>query len=51
MGCCSPNYRNQVNDQEEEINQKGKDSLPNLVKIIASLIIIGGIGAAFLMQR
>jgi hypothetical protein len=46
MGCCSPNYRKTVNEQEEEINQKGRDQLPIFIKIIAVIIMaIGGIVA------
>lgn len=48
MGCCSPNYRKIVNEEEERINQKGRDSLPLMAKAIIGLIIIGGIVIAFL---
>lgn len=48
MGCCNPNYRKTVNEKEEELNRKGKDSVPLLAKIIILLIITGGILALFL---
>lgn len=40
MGCCSPNYRKTVNEEEEKINQKGLDKLPLLVKIIIIALIV-----------
>lgn len=43
MGCCSPNYRKTVNEQEEIINQKGTDTPPLTLKIVLTLIFIGGI--------
>jgi hypothetical protein len=49
MGCCSPNYRNTVNEHEEKINQNEKDSLPILAKIIIALITLGAVGAAFFL--
>lgn len=48
MGCCNPNYRKVVNEQEEQINQKGSDSLPLTAKIIILLITTGGLLAIFL---
>jgi hypothetical protein len=39
MSCCKPGYREVVNEQEQKINEKGKDSLPLFVKIIAFLIV------------
>lgn len=41
MSCCKPGYREVVNEKEEEINEKGKDTLPLSVKVIAFLIIAG----------
>jgi hypothetical protein len=43
MGYCSPNYRNSVNEQEEQINQKGKDELPLFIKVILVIVMIGGL--------
>jgi hypothetical protein len=34
MGCCSPNYRNSVNEEEKRINEKGSDALPFSLKIV-----------------
>ncbi|MDQ0861818.1 hypothetical protein [Bacillus sp. V2I10] len=42
MGCCSPNYRQTVNEEEEKLNRKGKDCAPLLLKIAGSLVIAGG---------
>ncbi len=39
MGCCSPNYRKTVNEEEEKINHKGKDSIPLFAKVAIVLII------------
>ncbi|MCM3666879.1 hypothetical protein M3204_20980 [Mesobacillus subterraneus] len=47
-GCCSPNYRKSVNEKEDQINQKGKEQLPFIAKIIIVLITAGGLLAAFL---
>jgi hypothetical protein len=38
MGCCSPNYRKTVNEQEDIINRKGTDKLALSIKL--SLIVI-----------
>jgi hypothetical protein len=50
MGCCSPHYRKTVNEQEEKINQKGKDTLPLALKLGLALVFIGGIVLAFLVN-
>jgi hypothetical protein len=47
-GCCSPNYRKSVNEKEEQVNNKGKEQLPLLAKIITVLITAGGLLAASL---
>jgi hypothetical protein len=49
MGCCSPNYRNTVNEHEEKINQNSKEGLPLLAKIIIVVITAGAAAAAFLL--
>jgi hypothetical protein len=49
MGCCDPNYREVVNDQEDKVNQNGKDSIPTFIKIIAILITVGGLAFVFLV--
>jgi hypothetical protein len=43
MGCCSPNYRQTVNEEEEKLNSKGKDRAPLLLKIAGSFVITVGI--------
>ncbi|GHH96907.1 hypothetical protein [Neobacillus kokaensis] len=43
MGCCSPEYRKVVNEQEAKINQKEKDSIPLLAKIIIVNITVGAL--------
>ncbi|WNS75726.1 hypothetical protein RRV45_01370 [Bacillus sp. DTU_2020_1000418_1_SI_GHA_SEK_038] len=50
MGCCSPEYRKVVNEQEAKVNQKEKDSVTLLAKIIIVLITVGAIASlAFLL--
>ncbi|WP_156416274.1 hypothetical protein [Cytobacillus dafuensis] len=49
MGCCSPNYRKIVNEDEDKVNEKGKESIPLLAKMICAVIIIGGLLIAFLI--
>lgn len=43
MGCCSPNYRNTVNEKEQQLNQKGKDTLPVYVKFILVAVCVGAL--------
>ncbi|VEF47747.1 Uncharacterised protein [Bacillus freudenreichii] len=50
MGCCGPDYRKAVNEKEERINEKGKESLPFFIKILSSIIIAGAI-VAFLLVK
>ena len=47
MSCCNPNYRKIVAEKEERVNQKGKDSLPLLAKILLITITVGGLTIAF----
>ncbi len=39
MGCCNPNQYKQVREQEEQINQSGKDTLPVWLKVSSVLIV------------
>lgn len=48
MSCCSPEYRKVVNEEEEKVNEKGKDTLPLFVKIISLLIVAGALGIALI---
>ncbi|RDI45403.1 hypothetical protein DFR59_10227 [Falsibacillus pallidus] len=40
MGCCSPGNRTIVNEEEEKLNDRGKDSIPIGIKIVSILIVI-----------
>lgn len=50
MGCCSPNYRKTVNEQEEKINRKGTDTPPLVLRIVLSFIFIAGVVLAILIK-
>ncbi|WP_200801583.1 hypothetical protein [Bacillus sinesaloumensis] len=41
MGCCSPEYRKVVEDQEQKVNQNKNDKVPLYGKIVSVVIIIG----------
>ncbi len=43
MGCCSPNYRETVNEEEKIVNEKGTDSLPLPAKLIFGVISVIGL--------
>ncbi|WP_162785311.1 hypothetical protein [Bacillus sp. P14.5] len=47
MGCCSPNYRKTVNEEEERINEKGSDTLPFSLKIL--LIAAAAVSLIFII--
>lgn len=49
MGCCSPEYRKVVNEEEERVNQKGKDAIPFLTKLIIIVISTGGLALSLFM--
>ncbi|MFS0822062.1 hypothetical protein [Bacillus sp. 1P02SD] len=40
MGCCSPEYRKVVEDQEKKVNQN-TDKVPVWGKIVSVAIIVG----------
>jgi uncharacterized Tic20 family protein len=48
MGCCSPNYRETVNENEEKVNHQGKDVLPFKIKLLFGIIFTGAVLAYFL---
>jgi hypothetical protein len=48
MSCCSPNYRNSVNEKENQVNQKGNEHPPFLVKLVAVIIMVAGLFLAYL---
>lgn len=49
MGCCSPNFRETVKEQEEKVNQKGSEKVPLLAKMAIVIITAGGLLAAYLL--
>jgi hypothetical protein len=49
MSCCNPNYRNDVHEKEKEINQKGHEKVPLLVKVTGLMISIGGVITFYLL--
>ena len=45
MGCCNPNYRKIVQEQEEQINQQENDTLSawqkiSIIAVTTSIVII-----------
>ena len=49
MSCCNLEYRKVVGEEEKKVNDKGKDSLPLVVKIIRLLIVAGSLGIVFFL--
>ncbi|CEG26487.1 hypothetical protein [Bacillus sp. B-jedd] len=49
MSCCSPNYRKTVNEQEEKINAKGRDTLPLSAKILLIAVALAALTAVILL--
>lgn len=50
MGCCGPNFRKAVSEQEEQLNKNGKDDLPLFAKALIVIVGAGGLlAAAFLI--
>ncbi|WHY82698.1 hypothetical protein [Siminovitchia fortis] len=49
MGCCSPEYRKVVNEKEEKVNEKGRESLPPYVKILSVVITAGAVAIAVIL--
>lgn len=49
MSCCSPKLREAVKEQEAKVNEKGKDSLPLFVKLLAVILTVGAIVVGVLM--
>ncbi|MBU8770648.1 hypothetical protein [Cytobacillus oceanisediminis] len=43
MGCCSPKYRETVNEEEKKVNEKGTDSLALPAKLIFGAIFVIGL--------
>ncbi len=48
MGCCSPNFRKTVLEQEEKVNEKGQDTLPIPIKIGLAIVFIGSLFAVYI---
>ncbi len=40
MGCCSPNYQKQVEQQEEEVNQSQNVTVPFWMKVISLTVVL-----------
>lgn len=40
MGCCSPNFHKQVQEQEKRVNEKGNEKLPPYIKWISIFLSI-----------
>lgn len=40
MGCCNPNSYKQVEQQEEEVNLSGSESLPPWFKVSSALVVL-----------
>lgn len=49
MGCCSPNFREAVHEQEVKVNKKGSDHFPLVAKIAIAVITAGVLLAAYLL--
>lgn len=49
MSCCSPDYRKVVDEEEQMVNEKGKESFPLFIKIIGLIIIAGSLGIALIL--
>ncbi|CAM3392395.1 hypothetical protein [Cytobacillus oceanisediminis] len=49
MGCCSPNFRETVKEQEEKVNKKGSEKIPLLAKMAMFIITAGGLLTAYLL--
>ncbi|PWW28830.1 hypothetical protein DFO73_10566 [Cytobacillus oceanisediminis] len=49
MGCCSPNFREAVHEQEVKVNKKGSDHIPLAAKMAIVVITAGGWLAAYLL--
>ncbi len=49
MSCCRPEYRKVVDEEEQRINEKGKDSLPPFIKITSLIIIAGSLGITLIL--
>ncbi|PFG02873.1 hypothetical protein [Bacillus sp. es.036] len=43
MGCCHSKYKTTIDEEEERINEKGKEQLPLFGKLILSGLFLGGI--------
>lgn len=46
MGCCGPEFRKAVIEEEERRYDKGKEKVPLIVKFISLLIIVGMLSIA-----
>ncbi|MFT4412815.1 hypothetical protein ACLM5H_03040 [Fredinandcohnia humi] len=49
MGCCSPEYRKVVKEQEEQVNKNSNEAITLVVKIVAVCVTVGAISMLFLI--
>ncbi|WP_187370772.1 hypothetical protein [Bacillus timonensis] len=49
MGCCGPEYRKVVEDQEKKVNQNPKETFPIWGKIVSVAIIVSATIAFILL--
>ncbi|TCP24949.1 hypothetical protein EV207_12252 [Scopulibacillus darangshiensis] len=50
MGCCDPNFRKDVEQQEEHVNQHQRESVPLAVKSIIVAVVAAVIGLLIYMS-
>lgn len=50
MACCDPEYRELVYEKEEEVNEKGKEKVPFLTKVLLSAFTLLGIVLTIILQ-
>jgi hypothetical protein len=43
MACCDPEYREMVYEKEKVVNEKGKERIPVLTKLLLSAFTVLGI--------
>ncbi|WP_347552570.1 hypothetical protein ABFG93_09700 [Pseudalkalibacillus hwajinpoensis] len=43
MGCCNTKYKETIDEEEERINEEGKEHLSLFGKLILSCLFLGGL--------
>lgn len=46
MGCCAPEFKELADEKEKEVNDKGRDQIPMLIKVGLGILTLIGIGLA-----